>query len=186
MQESEQKTAEVAQPDVGEALLAAVAEAVQEKTENPLPERGEKEKSLLGKRMQTLIQNRKAGKNGKLPYNYNGLGSTAALEELERFRNQTLNSELQGARGQRKEIYLAWLAKKEQRRNEEKTSKKLADKEKAKEQRAEIEEKKKERELAWKAWQERKKELAKKQKRENRVRKTHYRTISYRREPSGY
>ena len=48
----------------------------------------------VGSRLQKMMASRRAGK-AKLPENYNGLGSTAMLNELERFKTNALNLELQ-------------------------------------------------------------------------------------------
>ena len=117
-------------------------------------------KTLISKKMQTLIINRRKGKNSKLPENYTGLGSTLGLEELDRFRNNALNTELQGAKGQRKEMYLAWLEKKESLNAAKATVAKQSNQEKKKIEQEQLEEKQKIRELTWNAWQSRKKELA--------------------------
>ena len=52
--------------------------------------------------MQKLIEERRKTKKSKLPENYRGLGSTIGLEDLEKFKNKSLNTELQGGVGQRK------------------------------------------------------------------------------------
>ena len=49
----------------------------------------------VGAQLQKIIQNRRAGKHSKLPENYKGLGSTAALEDLQRFKSDGLNLEIQ-------------------------------------------------------------------------------------------
>ena len=48
----------------------------------------------VGSRLQKMMASRKSAK-AKLPENYNGLGSTAMLNELERFKTNALNLELQ-------------------------------------------------------------------------------------------
>jgi len=156
---------------IKENLFAALATNISNAQNNSgsLTQTGNK--SLLGKRMQKLIENRRKGKNSKLPENYRGLGSTVGLEELERFRNNALNTELDGAKGQRKEIYLAWLEKKERAKSENANSAKKAEKEKQTEKQMEKLDKDKVRELARKAWEERKKEIAKGLRKQNKVHK---------------
>ena len=127
--------------------------------------------------MQKLIEERRKTKKSKLPENYRGLGSTIGLEDLEKFKNKSLNTELQGGIGQRKvfyillnltkrnlflkEIYLTWLLQKEREISEKQKIKKIEEKEKRKAEDEERREKLAGKELAYKSWQEKKIELAK-------------------------
>ena len=100
---------------------------------------------VLGKRLQKVVQSRRQGSKSKLPLNYTGLGSTAALEDLERFNANGLNLELQGSRGKRKELYLKWLAEKETKRRAEMSMTKTKTKEINKQKQEELLEKQVER-----------------------------------------
>ena len=101
-------------PEVKAEVVAKISQASVTKTEiDPTKTK------VLGKRLQNVIASRRSGKQSKLPMNYTGLGSTTALEDLQRFNSNELNLELQGGRGKRKELYLKWLQEKETRRQEE-------------------------------------------------------------------
>ena len=79
-----------------EKVAATVQAKLAEKVEDASDAKEDPTKTkVLGKKLQTLVASRRAGKKSKLPTNYTGLGSTTALEDLQRFNRNELNLELQ-------------------------------------------------------------------------------------------